>query len=332
MTGKIVVVEHESEVLKKNPLGDPFRRRFPVYLPPGYEASSHQRYPVIFGLAGFTANGFSYLNRKFLTPSFDRVLDQLILEKGMPGVIYVMPDCMTYFGGSQYVNSSAVGDYEDYLVKELVPFIDAEFRTLGTRGCVGGSSGGVGSFSLAAKHPDVFQAFADHSGDSGFDSCFLADIPRFVQAIEKYDYKVENFVKRIPEIQPHDGSFMTLINLIAMSACYSPNSENRTLGFDLPFDVYTGEVNTKVWSKWLQFDPVQMADRYQDGLKKLRLAYIDCGKRDQFHLFLGARQLHRKLQHLEIAHHYEEYDSDHGLLRKIQKRKSIPMVVRALLG
>src|SRR5450759_516187 len=116
----ITYVTHESDVLKGNALGDPHIRRFPVYLPPDYEESQDKRYPVIFGLMGFTGGGIMYLNRRFLThPGMDADLDDLI-EGGMPGVICVFPDCLTSLGGSQYVNSSAVGRYQDYIVQEIV--------------------------------------------------------------------------------------------------------------------------------------------------------------------------------------------------------------------
>ena len=197
----ITYITHESEVLKGNPLGDPHIRRFPVYLPPDYEDSPDKRYPVIFGLMGFTGGGIMFLNRRFLNPGYDSDLDDLI-DGGMPGVIFVFPDCITSLGGSQYVNSSAVGRYQDYIVQELVPFIDSRYRTSGLRGCIGGSSGGIGSFTLAALYPDVFQAFADHSGDSAFEQCYLHDVPAFVQAIAKYDYDVASFVKQVPDIQP----------------------------------------------------------------------------------------------------------------------------------
>lgn len=329
--GTVVYIEHESQILSTNPLQDPSVRRFPVYLPPDYDNSPQKKYPVIFGLIGFTGSGAMYLNKKFLSPSFDELLDQLIVEKKMPGVIYVMPDCMTYYGGSQYVNSSAVGNYENYIVQELVPLIDEKFRTTKRRGCVGGSSGGIGSFSLAAKYPEIFQAFANHCGDSAFEYCYLSDVPKFVQAIEKYEYSIEKFSRLIPTIQPHDSQFMALLNMTAMAACYSPNPKIQPLGFELPFDLYSGKLNPEIWSQWRKFDPVHMVEVYEKNLRQLKFAFIDCGKRDQFNLFLGSRQLHQKLNTFGINHHYEEYDSDHGLLRREQKKKSIPLVVQALM-
>jgi enterochelin esterase family protein len=325
---RIAFLDHESEVLKGNPLGDPHQRKVPVYLPPGYHDSPGKRYPVLFGLIGFTGAGYQYLYGRYLRPGFDKLLDGLITD-GMPPVIFVMPDCLTALGGSQYVNSSATGRYEDYIVQELVPLIDQAFRTTGERGCVGGSSGGIGSFTLAAKHADVFQGFADHSGDSGFESCYLNDIPKFVQAIAKYGHSVENFVRQIPSILPKDDQFEVILNFVAMASCYSPNPD-APLGFEMPFDTYTGRLNPEVWEKWRAHDPVNMVAPLADNLRKLKFRYVDCGVRDQFHLFLGARQLHEELDKHGIEHVFDEYDSDHFLLRWEQKKKSIPMLVKAI--
>lgn len=327
MRGKIVYVEHESRVLKGNPLGDPHVRKFPVYLPPDYD--SGKRYPVIFGLVGFSGTGAMYLNKSIMQQPFDDLLDELIVKKGMPGVIYAMPDCMTYVGGSQYVNSSAVGRYEDYIVEELVPFMDREFHTTSRRACIGGSSGGIGSFTLAAKHPEIFQAFGNHSGDSAFDASFLAEIPRYVQAIAKYDRDVEKFFRAIPTHLPKDENYATLLIMTACAATYSPNPSVK-LGFELPFDTYTGELRPEVWKKWVAFDPVNMVEPLRDNLKKVEFMWIDCGTRDQHHLWLGSRQLHQRLDRFGLKHVYEEYDSNHGLMRREQKKKSIPAIVEVL--
>jgi enterochelin esterase family protein len=331
--GNIVYIQHESSVLKNNPLGDPHIRRFPIYTPPSYEAQATNRYPVIFGIPGFTGYGDLYLQEGLFRQPFNEMLDELINAGKMPPVIYAMPNCLTYYGGSQYVNSSAVGDCEDYIIQELVPLIDANFATTGVRGIMGGSSGGIGSFTLAAKYPDVFCAFADHSGDSAFEYCYLKDVPEFITAMEKYDYDLEKFKAIIYDRSvPKDNAFKGVLNLMAMAACYSPNPAVEPLGFELPFDIHTGEIKPELWQLWLTFDPVHMVERYQVNLRRLRLLYVDCGAKDQFNLLLGARQLHAKLDQFGIGHIYEEYDSDHFLLRREQKRKSIPLLAEALSG
>lgn len=327
ISSNITYITYESEILKGNALGDPHIRRFPVWLPPGYE-DSDKAYPVVFGLMGFTGGGIMYLGRRFGNPGFDSDLDDLT-EAGMPGVIFVFPDCLTRLGGSQYVNSSATGRYQDYIVKELVPLIDSRYRTNGLRGCLGGSSGGIGSFTLAAIYPDVFQGFADHSGDSAFDYCILADVPSVVQAMEKWDYDVAKFIEGIDDDQPKDDAFQVTLNMVAMSACYAPNPDSP-LGFDLPFDLRTGRLIPEVWAKFLPHDPVNMVEPYAENLRKLRYRFVDCGTRDQYHLYLGSRQVHEQMLKHNIDHIYEEYDSDHFLLRRVQELKTIPQLVTAL--
>jgi hypothetical protein len=114
-----------------------------------------------------------------------------------------------------------------------------------------------------------------------------------------------------------------------MSACYAPNPE-APLGFELPFDVRTGKLFPEIWAKFLPHDPVNMVEPYADNLRRLRYRFVDCGTKDQFHLYLGSRQLHEQLDAHNIDHIYEEYDSDHFLLRRVQELKTIPAMVAAL--
>jgi hypothetical protein len=79
----------------------------------------------------------------------------------------------------------------------------------------------------------------------------------------------------------------------------------------LPFDPETGELDEAVWARWLQWDPVFMAERYAESLKSLRLLYVECGSRDQYNLHHGARILRNRLTRLGIRHEYQEFDDDH---------------------
>jgi enterochelin esterase family protein len=161
----------ESAVLKGNPAGDPHVRSVPIYLPPSYDWSPERRYPVIFVLTGFTGRGRMLLNDNLWSPALDDRMDGLIGRGACGEMMLVMPDCATRFGGSQYLDSTATGRYEDHVVRELVKLVDGKYRTLAGRehrGIMGKSSGGYGSLVLAMRHPDVFGAVACHSGDMYF--------------------------------------------------------------------------------------------------------------------------------------------------------------------
>ena len=62
--GTLAVLEHSSQILKGNPLGDPHVRKVGVWLPPQYDASARQRFTVLYDLVGFTGSGLAHANWK----------------------------------------------------------------------------------------------------------------------------------------------------------------------------------------------------------------------------------------------------------------------------
>ena len=309
--GTVVIEKITSNVLRDNPLGDPYVRRVPVYLPPGYESGS-TRYPVVYVLTGFTGRGTMLLNDAAWDENIAERMDRLIAQGTVRPMILIMPDCFTRIGGSQYLNSAAVGQYEDHVVKELVPFFDNKYRTIADRdhrAVVGKSSGGYGSVMLAMRNPDVFGLMASHSGDMYFELCYKPDIISALKALPKLG-GLDKFWDNIPTIRPRDKNFRDAINIVAMAACYSPNP-NAPHGFDLPFDLETGELRADVWARWLEWDPVYLVDKYADALRSLRLIYLDAGLRDEFNLQYGARIFCKRLKQRGISYVYEEFDDGH---------------------
>lgn len=256
----------------------------------------------------------------FLSPqawgySIDERCDKLIAEGAMSECIVVMPDCFTRFGGAQYRNSSALGQYEDYLTGEIVPFVDHTFRTLSDkrhRAVMGKSSGGYGALTLCMKHPDLFSAIYCSAGDMYFEYCYLPDIPKCYSAVSSYG-GLETFLDSFFKALKKSGDMITAINIIAMSAAYSPNPENKSFGFDLPFDDITGEWRPDVWAEWKKCDPVIMIERsgYRDALKQLNGLFLDCGSRDEYHLHVGARIFTKRLKDFSIPFEYEEFNDGH---------------------
>lgn len=309
--GTVIIETITSNVLRGNPLGDPFVRRVPIYLPPDY-ATSNARYPVVFVLAGFTGRGITFLNDAPWGETIAQRMDRLIAQGAVRQMILVMPDCFTRIGGSQYVNSPAVGQYEEHVVQELVAFTDKKYRTLADRNhraVIGKSSGGYGALMLAMQNPDVFGALACHSGDMYFEHCYKPDIVAALRGLKKFG-GLEKFWNEFPTIHPKDHDFNATLNMIAMSACYSPNP-NAPHGFDLPFDIETGELREDVWVRWLAHDPVQLVDNHLAALRSLRLIYFDAGMRDQFNLQYGARIFAKRLQARGITFTHEEFDDGH---------------------
>lgn len=310
--GRVVFETIDSTVLQGNAMGDPARRDLPIYLPPGYDSDTSRRYPSAYLLAGFTGRGQALLNDAWGDETLPQRLDRLIATGRMQPMIVAMPDCRTRLGGSQYINSSATGRYEDYLIDELVPFVDACFRTRaqsGQRAILGKSSGGYGALIQAMRHPEVFGLAASHSGDLYFDWCYKPDFITVAANLASYG-GLKAFCDNVLTTRPRNGIFHTIQNAVAMASCYSPNPGSPA-GFDLPFDVKDAEMDETVWQRWLQWDPAHLVEQHEAALKSLKLLYLDVGVADEFNLQYGARIFCKRLRARGIAHQYEEFDDSH---------------------
>ena len=132
------VSEHvlESQVLAGNPLGDPTQRPLWVYVPPGYDESD-QRYPSVYVIQGYTGQAAMWWNRTAFRESFPAAADRLFASGEAPPTVVVYVDAWTAYGGSQFVDSPGTGRYHTYLCEEIVPWVDAHYRTKAGRGAPG---------------------------------------------------------------------------------------------------------------------------------------------------------------------------------------------------
>ncbi|MBI3183013.1 MAG: alpha/beta hydrolase [Myxococcales bacterium] len=314
MKGEVEVREIHSPALERNPLGDPPVRRTPIYLPPGYR-SGRERYPAIYFLHGFSGSGASWLNSSAFTPNVPERVDRLIASGAVPPFIAVFVDGWTALGGSQWINSQAIGRYRDYLAQEVVGWVDRELRTIpkaAARAVIGKSSGGYGALVMGRHHPDVFAHLGCHSGDACFEYCYLADLPKAASALLKAGGPkawFDDFVRRAAETKAR-GEDHAVIGVLAMSAAYSPNG-GEALGLELPFEPETARLRPEVWSRWLEHDPVRFVPRHLDAFRKLSSVFIDCGTRDEYSLRWGARMIAEELRSAGVDVLHEEFEDGH---------------------
>ena len=331
--GTVITLEHDSVALAGNPLGDPSGRELHVYLPPGYEDEPDRRYPVIWCLTGYTGSGRMLENLSAWAPPLSWRMDRLI-EAGAPPAILAMPDCFTRLGGSQYVDSSATGNYRTYLIEELVPLVDAKLRTLADRlhrGVMGKSSGGYGAICMGLEAADVFGGVACHSGDMMFELCYGADFPKVAGIARRFE-DLTPWLEKLEGSEKRGYPDLSALNILCMAACYSPSEDRPApLALDLPFDLETCELLPEVWSRWLARDPLRMLDdpERRAALASLVTLFVDCGDKDEFHLQYGARAFVRKLLEHDIAHTYEEFPDGHMSITYRYDR-SLPVLARAL--
>ena len=355
--GTLLVLDHRSRILEGNPLHDPHVRKLAVWLPPQY-GEGRRRFPVLYDLVGFTGSGLSHTSWKPFGDNVPERALRLMREGKMGPAIFVFPDCFTALGGNQYVNSTAIGNYADYLTREIVPFVDRNFRTLASRehrGCFGKSSGGYGAILHAMKYAKYWGAVADHSGDAYFDFVYWHDWPNTLNELAKHrrparregaydargaarrrglrqgldDGRVKRFLDHVWKKEKLSAGEGHCIMNLCMAATYDPDPRAPN-GFRLPFNLETGEAIPERWRKWRAHDPINLVARYRGNLKSMRGIYIDCGWRDQYHIHYGSRLLSKRLADAGIKHRYEEFDDDHSDV-DYRMDVSLPFLYRTLM-
>jgi S-formylglutathione hydrolase FrmB len=301
----------DSDALKGNALGDPHERPLWVYLPPGYDDEPDRRYPSIYLIQGLTGQLDAWRNRSAFRRNTPELMDELFASGDAPLAILVWVDCWTSLGGSQFLDSPATGRYHTYLCDEVVPWVDAQYRTA-ARGIAGKSSGGYGAMVTPMLRPDLFSGLATHAGDALFEACYLPEFRISARALrDHYDGSFENFWadfrSRPAFSKPTDH---VLLNDWCMAASYSADEDGTV---HLPYEPLTAQLRPDVWERWLAWDPVRMVPRYAEALHSLKAIYIDAGTRDDAFLDLGAEAFRRALAEIGVTDVcFELFDATHS--------------------
>lgn len=313
--GSLVTDSLYGSSLENNLLGDPVNRHFQVYLPPGYDTSTID-YPVVYlfhtGTAGeqfYPYNEFPPIMASFgmFTPpqdfpesGFVVMIDSLILTGKIEPLIVVMPNVNSAYGGSFCINSLLNGNYEEYIVNDIIPYVDAHYNTLAdrnSRAIAGHCMGGYGATYLAMKHPDVFGAVAGHSAD-----LCISSIVRALQPM----IAMEN-----PRgITGPDMSKPFISFLYMFSAAFSPNLQKPPYLVDLPVDD-TCAIREDILLKWAENDPIQLFSVHKEDLQSLKGIYFDVGNNDELQSSYFMIPFIDSLNASGISNSFEIYEGTH---------------------
>jgi enterochelin esterase-like enzyme len=289
--GQIERVVVAGKSLAGNLSHDPGEREVLVYTPPGYAADTKQRYPVVYFLHGYGVTAQFYANTMNWPTAIDRAINEAHLQK----MIVVMPDAYTPYGGSMYSNSVTTGNWEAYVARDLVGYIDSHFRTIAkreARGLSGHSMGGYGTLRIGMKYPDTFVALYAMS------ACCLD--PR---AASPADAELEK-IKTPAEVAAVPGFGRTTL---AASAAWAPNAKRPPFFLDLP--TVNGVAQKDVVARYLANAPTEMVSKHAGQLKRYSAIVMDVGTKDN--LIGGNAAMDKELTRLGIKHRYETYDGDH---------------------
>jgi hypothetical protein len=303
-----------SRALADNPLGDPADRPLWVYVPPGYDDDPGRRYPSVYVLQGYTGQVSMWSNRSAYRLPFPEAADELFARGQAPPCLVVYVDAWTAYGGSQFVDSPGTGRYHSYLCNDVVPFVDARYRTLDDprhRGIQGKSSGGFGAMVTPMLRPDLFGGFASHAGDALYELLYIPEFAKAARALRDYEGSIEKWWEEFRErpafTKPADA---TLLMVLGVAACFSAGPDGAPV---LPFDPHTGRLREEIWRRWLAWDPVRMVSEHAGALRGLNAIWIDGGKSDEWYLDLGACAFRDALAEIGVTGmHFELFEGTHG--------------------
>jgi S-formylglutathione hydrolase len=294
--GTVLRIRVHGKSLEGNLEGDTADPYVSIYLPPSYNKDRHRRYPVLYLLHGYMDEDSNWFGAKHVFVNAPEAIAKA-LAAGSGEMIIVMPDAHTVYLGSMYSGSPVTGDWETFITRDLVAYMDAHYRTIPdrmSRGLAGHSMGGYGTIRLGMKYPQVFSSVYAMS------ACCLAPVEPTPNATFADAEKVASAAD-LSKV-----GFGTRA-AVAESAAWSPDPDKPPLYFDLP--EVNGQIQPQVIAEWDANAPLAMLPQYAANLKKLHAIAIDVGTKDG--LMPSIEQLDKKLTEFGIAHTFETYEGNH---------------------
>jgi len=294
-------VEHitiHGKSLEGNLEGDSPDRAVSIYLPPSYGKDPKRRYPVVYFLHGYTDSDDKWYGPTKHWINLPTVLNKALAQSGNREIIFVTPNAFTRYHGSFYSNSVTTGNWEDFIVNELVPYIDARYRTIpvaASRGLAGHSMGGYGTIRIGMRHPETFSSIYLLSA-----CCMTVEPSLFT----------DNAAKTEAAKTPDEAAALEFLPRVvfAVSAAWAPDPKNPPLYLDLPNK--DGKVLDDINAKFHANEPLYMIDQYIANLRSLKAIGLDAGDKDHS-ITANTQELDRVLTKYNIAHQFEIYDGDH---------------------
>jgi S-formylglutathione hydrolase len=304
--GTIEHIEIEAKSLAGNQLGDPTTQKCLVYLPSGYAEHPDLRYPVLYLLHGFSLG--SVLEDWGSVAA--EAMDSFVTANPSKAFIVVIPNGANAVHGSYYVNSSVGGNWEDYIIDDLVRSIDTRYRTIpvkGSRAIAGHSMGGFAALRLAMLHSDLYNtAYAMSPCCLDLQDDFTSTNPEWKKVVA---------LKSVADIQAaatQNNFWATALAAFAIAASPNPKAPMEA---DLPYRESGGKLVPvlPVVSRWKRVMPLDMIRDHQADLKALSGVAIDYGYEDDFsHIPDTSRQFAERLLALHIPVVVEGYHGDHN--------------------
>jgi S-formylglutathione hydrolase len=271
--------------LAKNLVGEPAERQIYVYLPPSYFSSPDRHYPVVYYLPGY---GDQTIGGVILPTG----MDEMIAKGTVQEMILVVAHGMSALQGSFYTNSPVTGNWADYIAKDVVGYIDANYRTVASpagRGITGHSMGGFGALNLAMRYPEVFSAVYSISPGL-FDPQGLAESQMFAdpRMIDLYEETAQELATKTPSeaVDAMRSQGGDLQFAMAYGAAFAADPNGKAPFSIYPYKLVDGQQvrDDTIWQTWEQgYGGIsEKATQFKDNWLKLKGITVDCGSQDNY--------------------------------------------------
>jgi S-formylglutathione hydrolase FrmB len=311
--GEVVVRHFLAPSIKANHGGEDAMRSVSVYLPAGYN-ESNRRYAVIYFLHGFYMND----SLQLLFTSFKDLLDEAIVEKKIQPVIVVFPNSETHFKGSFYTNSPLTGNWADFIGRDVVNYIDNNFRTIpdrNSRGLAGHSMGGNGALKIGMLYSKVFgSVYALSPAVLNWSNEISVDNPVFKTVDTLKDESPLKDVLLNPFADTTMRGFYTVL-MIDLGRTYSPAENKKPFQAQMPA-TYNGdkiEVHPDIKKLWEKNFTLNLVDSHVKDLKSLSGIKFDWGTEEEnAHIPVTCMELEKKLDGYGVKYEAETYVGHHS--------------------
>ena len=330
--GTLENVSINSQAIEDNLFNDTSNQDIAIYLPPSYFTNSSKKYPVLYFLCGYydkveywTETGY------FQGFKLKENMDKLINEGVIKEMIVVIPNSYTFLEGSFFSNSTVNGNYEDFYTKELVKYINSNYRTIDSRNAraiAGHSMGGSGALDLSMKYPDIYcmgyglcpgllaPNWVEESPIFGNESAIRSSISLFnmlkqMSKAEAHQY----YTTKIDSLRKESNGWLTIFGY-AYGTAFAGDSNLTAPYFDYPFyiehnTVITDSIALSKWEEGFGNLPSKISS-YKNNLLSLKQYVLDYGSNDFFtYIISGNNYYHKLLEDEGIPHTFINNGGDH---------------------
>lgn len=284
------IVTVHSRALEGNLEGDPADIKVYVALPPNYKKDAKKRYPVVYFLHGYF---FNVDQMDGLAHFGEAVSDEA--KKGHEFILVAPDGGRTKWAGSMWSSSPTIGDWEGFVSKDLVSYVDSHYRTIAAprgRGLGGHSMGGYGTWRIAMKHPGVYSAVY------GMSACCMS-----ARTINPGDAKIEKM-----SIEDAAKAGFGDRAAIASAAAWASNPTKPPFYYD--WLTKDGVAQPEIVAQWAANAPLAMLSQYVQNLKTYSALGIEIGTKDG--LIVDNKKLDGLLTQYGLKHSYQEFDGGHA--------------------